>query len=147
MDQVKEVLRYCQWILRYIRFYDGKTHPRDLGSEHIERFLLHLAVHGKVAASTQRQALNALVFLYRKVLSIQLSDSITPIRYKRQKRSPVVSTSKSEVYKYIRETYSVMPEAFIVSELRIGHRPFNGHIYPVLIPPFLGINKNPVNQH
>ncbi len=103
MDQVKEVLRYyhyayrteetyCQWILRYIRFYGGKTHPRDLGSEQIERFLSHLAVHGKVAASTQRQALNALVFLYRKVLHIQLSDSITPIRSKRQKRPPVVLT-------------------------------------------------------
>lgn len=79
MDQVREVLRYhhyayrteqtyCQWILRYIRFFDCKKHPRDLGAREVERFLSELAVKEKVSASTQRQALNALVFLYREVL-------------------------------------------------------------------------------
>jgi len=74
MDQVREVLRYhhytyrteqtyCQWILRYIRFFGGKTHPANLGYRDVERFLSHLALKGKVSASTQRQALNALVFL------------------------------------------------------------------------------------
>ena len=75
MYQVREVLRYhhyayrteqtyCLWILRYIRYFGGKTHPRLLGAKNIEAFLSHLATEGQVTASTQRQALNALVFLY-----------------------------------------------------------------------------------
>jgi hypothetical protein len=79
IDQVREVLRsyryayrteqtYCQWILRYIRHFGGKTHPNRLGVKDVERFLSHLATEGQVSASTQRQALNALVFLYRDVL-------------------------------------------------------------------------------
>lgn len=79
MDQVREVLRYhhyayrteqtyCQWILRFIHFFGGKTHPKDLGVRGVERFLSDLAVKKEVAASTQRQALNAIVFLYREVL-------------------------------------------------------------------------------
>ena len=74
MDQVREVLRYhhyairtestyCQWILRYIRFFGGKTHPKEMGASHVERYLSHLVTQGKVSASTQRQELNALVFL------------------------------------------------------------------------------------
>ena len=70
MEQVREVLRYhhyayrteqtyCQWILRFIHFFGGKTHPRDLGAKDVERFLSDLVVRQKVSASTQRQALNA----------------------------------------------------------------------------------------
>ena len=91
MDQVREVLRYhhyayrteqsyCQWILRYIHHFGGKTHPRLLGARDVESFLSHLASVGKVAASTQRQALNALVFLYREVLDISLEGKIAPIK-------------------------------------------------------------------
>ena len=83
MDQVREVLRYhhyayrteqtyCQWILRYIRFFGGNVHPRDLAAHHVERFLSDLVVKGEVSASTQRQALNAIVFLYREVLDLPL---------------------------------------------------------------------------
>lgn len=67
MDQVREVLRYyhyayrteqtyCQWILRYIRYFGGKTHPNLLGAKDIESFLSHLATVGKVSASTQKQS-------------------------------------------------------------------------------------------
>src|SRR5512137_615268 len=81
MDQVREALRYyhysyrtentyCQWIVRYIHFYGSKTHPKLLDSKNVERFLSHLAVNGNVAVSTQRQALNALIFLYDKVLNL-----------------------------------------------------------------------------
>jgi integron integrase len=101
MDQVREVLRYhhyayrteqtyCQWILRYIYHFGGKTHPNLLGAKDIERFLSHLATEGKVAASTQRQALNALVFLYREVIDKPLAEEIAPIRSKRQQRPPTV---------------------------------------------------------
>ena len=107
MDQVREVLRYhhyayrteqtyCQWILRYISFFGGKTHPNKLAAKDVERFLPHLVTEGKVAASTQRQALNALVFLYREVLDRPLDDDIAPIRSKQQQKPPTVLV-KAEV--------------------------------------------------
>jgi integron integrase len=103
MDQVREVLRYhhyayrteqtyCQWILRYIHYFGGKTHPRLLGAKNIESFLSHLATVGKVSGSTQRQALNAIVFLYKNVLDIKLEDKITPARSKRVTSPPTVMT-------------------------------------------------------
>ena len=75
MDQVREVLRYhhyayrteksyLQWILRFIYHFGGKTHPNLLGAKDIERFLSHLSTEGRVSASTQRQALNALWFFF-----------------------------------------------------------------------------------
>ncbi len=86
MDQVKEVLRYhhyayrteqtySDWIVRYLKFHGGKTHPRQMGKAEIERFLSHLAVQCNVAASTQRQAMNALIFLYREVLHVSMQDA------------------------------------------------------------------------
>jgi integrase len=103
MDQVREVLRYYHyayrteqtyghWILRYIHFFGGKTHPNLLGAKDVERFLSHLATEGQVSASTQRQALNALVFLYRDVLHQPLERTIAPARSKRQPRPPTVLT-------------------------------------------------------
>ena len=62
---------YVQWIRRFI-VANGKRHPRELGGEEVERFLSRLATEGDVAASTQNQALSALLFLYREVLRIDL---------------------------------------------------------------------------
>jgi hypothetical protein len=59
---------YCDWIKRYILFHN-KRHPNEMGSAEIEAFLTHLAVEANVAASTQNQALSALLFLYRSVRS------------------------------------------------------------------------------
>ena len=103
MDQVQEVLRYhhyayrteltyCQWILRYIHHFGGKTHPRSLGAKDVEAFLSHLATEGKVSGATQRQALNALVFLYRDVLDMPIDGEIAPERSKRLTRPPTVLT-------------------------------------------------------
>ncbi len=103
IDQIREALRYhhysyrteqtyCQWIHRYIHYFGGKTHPRLLGEKDIEAFLSHLATDGKVSASTQRQALNALVFLYKYVLDIPLEDKITPARSRRVASPPTVMT-------------------------------------------------------
>ena len=102
LDQVRDRLRvkhyslrteqsYVGWIKRYI-FFHGKRHPKDMGAEEIEAFLTHLAVAGKVAASTQNLAKSALLFLYREVLEIQLPwlDNIT--QAKTPKRLPVVLT-------------------------------------------------------
>src|SRR5262245_3055169 len=62
---------YVHWIKRYI-FFHGKRHPAEMGAAEVAAFLTSLAVQGKVAASTQNQALSALLFLYREVLGIDL---------------------------------------------------------------------------
>ncbi len=56
--------------LRYIYYYGGKTHAKEFGAKEVERFLSDLAVKRNISASTQRQALNALIFLYRNVLDM-----------------------------------------------------------------------------
>ena len=96
MDQVRQVLRYhhyayrteqtyCDWIVRYIRFFGAKQHPKDMGKKEIEAFLSHLATEGKVAAATQRQALNAIIFLYKRVLDQPVDELIEHVRWRRKK--------------------------------------------------------------
>jgi site-specific recombinase XerD len=79
---------YVDWIRRYILFHN-KRHPREMGAIEVEAFLTHLAVHDKVAASTQVQALAALLFLYQKVLDIKLP-ALDSVLARRPKRLPVV---------------------------------------------------------
>lgn len=99
LDQVKQVMRlkhyslrteecYVQWIKRFILF-NGTRHPRDMGAAELELFLSDLAVQGRVSASTQNQALNAIVFLYRDVLELELG-RIEAVRARRPKRLPTV---------------------------------------------------------
>jgi len=80
---------YIHWILRFIRFHKLR-HPRTMSAAEITQFLSHLAVHGQVAASTQNQALNALVFLYREVLKTDPGTFEGIIRARRPKFIPVV---------------------------------------------------------
>ncbi len=68
---------YVQWARRYILFH-RKRHPGEMGDTDVVAFLTHLAVNRGVAASTQNQALNALVFLYRHVLNRPLGISVQP---------------------------------------------------------------------
>jgi integron integrase len=82
---------YLHWIRRYVNFHD-RQHPRTLGVAGVERFLTHLAVEGKVAASTQNQALQALLFLYRQVLDVDLPRLENVTRASRPKRLPIVLT-------------------------------------------------------
>ena len=102
LDQVSEVMRfkhyslrtettYRQWIKRYILFH-GKRHPREMGAPEVSRFLSDLAVRGRVAASTQNQAFNALLFLYREVLGQEFGPLQDVDRAKRPARLPVVLT-------------------------------------------------------
>lgn len=106
MDRVREVLRYhhysirteeayVKWIAAFIRF-NGRKHPENMGKSEIEAFLSDLAVNKKCAKSTQSQALNAIVFLYKKVLNKAVSDQLEPVRSKRPVRLPVVM-SQTEV--------------------------------------------------
>jgi len=82
---------YRQWVCRFLRFL-GKSDPRQAGASEVAAFLEQLAVKGNVAASTQNQALNALVFFYKEVLKQPLATLDTFARAKRPKRLPVVLT-------------------------------------------------------
>lgn len=82
---------YLQWMRRYVKFH-GRRHPREMGPAHVEAFLSHLAIEAKVSASTQNQALQALLFLYRHVLDVDLPWLENVTRASRPKRLPVVLT-------------------------------------------------------
>lgn len=82
LDRLRSILRtkhysyrteqaYVHWVRRYI-LHHGKRHPKDMAASEIEAFLTHLAVEGRVAASTQTQALCAILFLYKQLLRIDL---------------------------------------------------------------------------
>lgn len=86
---------YVQWIKRFILF-QKKTHPLEMGKQEIEEFLTWLAVVRKVSPSTQNQALQAILFLYKKVLKIDLPWMDDVVRAKTQQRIPVV-LSQAEV--------------------------------------------------
>lgn len=80
---------YTGWIRRFI-LANGRRHPRELGGVEVEDFLSRLAVEGGVAASTQNQALSALLFLYRDVLRVNLPWMASVLRAKRPRRMPTV---------------------------------------------------------
>lgn len=82
---------YLGWIRQFILFH-GKRHPRELGEAEVSAFLTYLAVSRNVAPSTQNQALNALVFMYRHVIGRPLGDILGAVRAKRPERLPVVLT-------------------------------------------------------
>lgn len=86
---------YAYWI-RYFILFSGKRHPRDMGKSEVERFLTYLATERRVSASTQNQALSALLFLYKQVLEIEIGWVEDVVRAKRPARVPVVLT-RSEV--------------------------------------------------
>ena len=87
---------YVFWIRRFI-LATGKRHPRTMGAPEVEGFLSHLANEGKVSASTQNQALSALLFLYKEVLAIDLPWMENVTRAKRPRRLPtVLSVSEAQ---------------------------------------------------
>jgi hypothetical protein len=101
LDRVRELIRikhssirteeaYLHWIRRYIHFH-GRRHPRELGADELRRFLSDLAVRRNVSASTQNQALNAILFLYRDALGV-LPWIEGVQRAKKPQRLPVVLT-------------------------------------------------------
>ena len=106
LDEVRRVLRlkhysmrtevvYVGWIRRFV-LANGKRHPRDMGATEVEAFLSQLAVQGQVSASTQNQALSAILFLYREVLGTELPWIDGVVRAKRPQRVPTV-LSREEV--------------------------------------------------
>jgi integron integrase len=90
---------YTQWVKRYILFH-GKRHPREMGAAEVQAFLSALATERHVSASTQNQALAALLFLYREVLAIELPWLDDVVRAKPRQRLPVVLT-RNEVQRLL----------------------------------------------
>jgi len=82
---------YVRWVKHYIRYHQLR-HPAEMDESHVVQFLTHLAVDRQVSASTQNQALNALVFLYKRVLNRPLGSLAGAARAKSQQRLPVVFT-------------------------------------------------------
>tara|TARA_B100002049_G_scaffold216205_1_gene182017 strand:- start:740 stop:1714 length:975 start_codon:yes stop_codon:yes gene_type:complete len=131
LDQVRERIRlkhysirtektYLAWIRRFILFHD-KKHPKDMGKPEVETFLTHLAVDRHVAASTQNQALNAVLFLYKEVLGTELPWMEDVVRVKRPARIPEVLSS-SEVARLLTQldgTYRLMASLLYGSGLRL----------------------------
>src|SRR6266480_5767959 len=131
LDQVRDVIRrkhfsirteqtYVEWIKRYI-FFHGKRHPNEMAEAEITAFLTHLARAGKVAASTQNQALSALLFLYREVLQQNIGRLHQVERAKRPARLPIVLT-KDEVrrlFAHLHGTNRLMAGLLYGSGLRL----------------------------
>jgi integrase len=139
LDEMRQVLRlrhsayetektYLLWVEQFIRFHkgpDGWRHPKDLGAAGVERFLTYLAAERHVAASTQNQAFNALLFLDRHVLKVQLGD-VQALRAHRQRPAPVV-LSRGEVRDLLaeldrlrtQEPYALMARLMYGSGLRL----------------------------
>ena len=106
---------YVAWIVRYVRFH-GMQHPQDLGAPELQAFLSTLATQGRVAASTQNQALSALLFLYKVVLECELPWLDDVIRAKRPQRLPVV-LSRTEVAAVLGQ---LQGETALLSQLLYG---------------------------
>jgi integron integrase len=131
LDQMREALQaqhysgrtedtYVDWAKRYILFHH-KRHPKDMSTPEVEAFITHLAVERKVAASTQNQALSAIIFLYREVLH-QPIETVLAVRARKPERLPTVLT-KSEVMRVINAmsgTHQLMAKILYGSGLRVS---------------------------
>jgi integron integrase len=131
LDQVRQLMRlrhyslrtegaYVGWIRRYILFH-GKQHPSDLDEKHVSEFLSSLAINGRVAASTQNQALNALLFLYKEVLQRELGFVGNALRVKRPPKVPAVLAPDEAraVLSHLDGQYRLMGQLLYGSGLRL----------------------------
>jgi integron integrase len=131
LDQVRQLLRlrhyslrteeaYLAWIRRYILFH-GKRHPRELAAPDVAAFLSSLALKGGVAASTQNQALSALLFLYKEVLHHELAFIGGVVRVRRPPKLPVVLAPAEvrAVLGQLKGQYRLMAELLYGSGLRL----------------------------
>lgn len=131
LDQVREIIRlkhysirtehaYVDWIKRYI-FFHNKRHPREMGAPEISAFLSHLATDKQVAANTQNQALNALIFLYRQILNQDVGLLEGIIRAKRPQRLPLVLTTLEvqKILEGMEGTHRLMAELIYGTGMRL----------------------------
>ena len=131
LDQVRHAIRlrhysfatekaYVHWIKRFI-LANNKRHPRDMGAPEVQSFLTALAVQGNVSPSTQNQALSAILFLYRRVLEIELEWMDGIVRAKRERRIPVVFTQQEarSVIAHLNDKYWLMGSLMYGAGLRV----------------------------
>src|SRR6266513_210528 len=131
LDMVRDVIRlkhysirteqtYVDWIRRFILFH-GKRHPSEMAEEELTQFLTSLARDGNVAASTQNQALSALLFLYKEVLKKEIGWLQGVERAKRPARLPVVLTRDEvhQIFAHLRGTPRLMAALLYGSGLRL----------------------------
>jgi len=131
LDQVRDVIRrkhyslrteqsYTDWIRRFI-LYHKKRHPRDMAEAEVGEFLTHLARDGHVAASTQNQALSAILFLYREVLQREIGWMDGVERAKKPVRVPVVLTKDEvhQIFAHLHGTHRLMAGLLYGSGLRL----------------------------
>ncbi len=118
MDRVQQVLSYyqysyrteqsyCRWIKAYVSFLGVKKVPQDRFQKEIGSFLTFLSEEKSLSEATQKQALNAIVFLYKRVFGVNINVKINPVKTRKKLRLPVVMT-KQEV-------------AMVLSQLKPGH--------------------------
>jgi len=131
LDQVRDAVRlkhyayrteqsYVDWVRRYILFHN-KTHPKDMGEKEVQEFLTYLASERKVSASTQNQALSALIFLYRNVLHEELDLPTRLITAKRSTHLPTVLTPTEvrNVLQYVEDTTGLIARLLYGSGMRL----------------------------
>ncbi len=131
LDQVRDALRlkhyaysteesYVQWIRRFILFHN-KRHPKEMGSSEVTAFLTHLAVEGNVAASTQNQALCALLFLYKEVLEQEIG-FVKVTWAQKPKNLPTVMTTQEvqEVLRQMSGIYQLLGRLLYGSGMRLN---------------------------
>ncbi|MBI5963779.1 MAG: integron integrase [Chloroflexi bacterium] len=112
---------YIQWVREYILFHN-KRHPREMGVTEINQFITHLVVERKASASTQNQAISAILFLYRNTLHIELDQSsLNFIRPKKGKRVPNVLSAQEAraVISNMTGSYKLMAQIMYGSGLRL----------------------------
>jgi len=136
LDQVRQTIRrmgysyrteqsYVQWIKRFILFHKERQgryiHPQDMGAPEIEAFLTWLAVERRVAASTQNQALSALLFLYDHVLGQPIQQPIRPVMAQKPQRLPTVLTRDEvqQVWAHMSGVHLLMAQLLYGSGLRL----------------------------
>jgi len=111
---------YVQWVKRYIYFHRLR-HPREMGAQEINKYLSYLATDRHVSASTQNQALSAILFLYKKVLGIEIDDLGDVIRARRPKRLPTVlrPDEVQRVFAHLSGVHLLMAEMLYGTGMRI----------------------------
>ncbi|AUM13316.1 integrase [Ketobacter alkanivorans] len=131
LDQVRDAIRvrhysirtedaYCYWVRRFI-FFHGARNPQHFNDSHVNAFLSHLAITEKVSPSTQNQALNALLFLFKYVLEKPFSEEIEFTRAKQNRRLPVVLTQNEvqQLFAQLEGRYWLMAGLLYGSGLRL----------------------------
>ena len=116
----KTELTYVFWIKRFIRF-QGRKHPRSMGTAEVEAFLSHLVLQANVSVATQRVALNALIFLYREFLGTPLDDLQYEVARKPKKLPTVFSTEEAKnVIEHLQGEYQLVAMLLYGAGLRIS---------------------------